>query len=266
VACSWGKDSLVVLHLLKQITDDFDVLWNNTSCHYPSIYNIKKQLEDEWNLNVVEKKANKTFWEIKEEYGFPGIGGTDRSDRANNSCCYHVKKAPTIAGIKENGWDLYFDGLTAYESDRRWMSIKEYGLYHKHKKFGVHKCHPIGYWTVDDVWDYIEEYNIPYPDVYDNEVDDYTKRGYSINRGHRIDRAIRSGCWACTLPLTNNGAKMKQLRIYYPKLWNKLMTSGLAKEIARIKIGDQSSLFDGYFNETNEGYWLKNRPCFFDKI
>lgn len=269
VACSWGKDSLTVLHLVKQITDDFQVLWNNTHMHYPSVYTIKKQLEKEWNLDVIEAEPDKEYWDIVGEYGFPGIAGSDRKESANAKCCYYIKKKPTKQAIKDNEWDLYFDGLTAYESDRRYMNLKEYGVSHHHKSFNLQKVHPIGWWTVDNVWDYIEKYNIPYPKVYDNElpVDNYTKRGYSeYLQGHRFDRAIRNGCWGCTLAITRDKFKMKQLRVYYPKLWETLMKKkGLAEEIARIKLGGQGDLFDGYFADKKD-YWLEKRPCFFDKL
>lgn len=269
VACSWGKDSLTVLHLVKQITDDFQVLWNNTHMHYPSVYSVKKQLEENWNLDVVEAEPNKEYWDIVDEYGFPGIAGSDRKESANAKCCYYIKKKPTKQAIKNNKWDLYFDGLTAYESDRRYMNIKEYGLSHHHKSFNLQKVHPIGWWTVDNVWDYIEKYNIPYPKVYDNDLpeDNYTKRGYSeYLQGHRFDRAIRNGCWGCTLAITRDKFKMKQLRTYYPKLWETLMKKkGLAEEIAKIKLGGQGDLFDGYFADKKE-YWLKERPCFFDNL
>ncbi|MFW6009438.1 MAG: phosphoadenosine phosphosulfate reductase family protein [archaeon] len=271
VACSWGKDSITVLHMVykisQQLNKPFDVLWNNTTIHYPSVYKIKKQLENKWNLNIIETKPEKTFWDIVNKYGFPGVGGSDRSDRANKSCCYYIKKKPTKIALDNNNWDLYFDGLTAYESDRRYLNLKEYGIIHHHKTFNLTKCHPIAWWTVNDVWDYLKKYNIPYPDVYDNEIDKYTKRGYSVQQqGHRIDRSIRNGCWCCTLTLSKTNLRIKQLRTYYPELWETLMKKGLAKEIAKIKLGGQGSLFDGFFNEDQQEHWLKNRPCFFDKI
>ena len=100
VACSFGKDSLVVLHLVKIVADglgvEFDVLWNNTGVHYPDVYRIKKQLEGEWDLNIIETKAQKSFWDIVEEYGYPGVVSSAReNDKASNRCCYHIKKKPT---------------------------------------------------------------------------------------------------------------------------------------------------------------------------
>ena len=266
LACSFGKDSIVVLHLLKQITDDFQVLFNDTKVAYPDTYNIKDKLEAEWDLDIVTTRAEKSFWDIVDEYGYPGIISSDRSDKAMSSCCYHLKKKPTKKAIQDNDWDLYFDGLTAYESDRRYLNLKEYGLYHHHKTFDLYKAHPIGWWTVDDVWDYIEKYNIPYPDIYDNEVDCYTKRGYSEQIcGHQVDRAIRNGCWCCTVAIKQEPGKMKQLRKYYPKLWRGLMKSGLAEVIAEIKLGGQGDLIHGYFTEETRDQWLERRPCFFDQ-
>ena len=275
VASSWGKDSIVTTHIVKRVCNkldkDFDILWNNTYVHYPSVYKIKEKLEKEWNLDIVEAKPYKTFWEIVEEYGWPGIKSSDRSDKANNSCCYYIKKKPTKVAIKENKWDLYFDGLTAYESDRRYMNMKEYGQVYNHKSFGLRKVHPVGWWTVDDIWDYIEKYHIPYPNVYDNEIDNYTKRGYSeYKQGHRFDRAIRNGCWSCSLAIKHVPEKMKQLRTYYPKLWRTLMEKGLADEIAKRKLDGQGKLdFDNkgnYFDEDTREHWLDRAPCFFDKL
>ena len=277
VAVSWGKDSLTVLHLVKRVANklkiNFQVLWNNTGVHYPNVYDIKKQLEKEWNLDIVETRAKKTFWDIVEEYGYPGVGGSDRSDKANSACCYHIKKKPTKKAIKNYEWDLYFDGLTARESDRRYMNIREYGVSHHHKDFDLQKVHPIAHWSVDDVWDYIEKHDIPYPDVYDNEVEGYTKRGYTEQVcGHEVDRAIRNGCWCCTLALKSCPGKMKQLRTYYPELWENLMTAGsalrkpLADVIAEKKLGGQGTLTNGYYTEETREDWLEQRPCFFDDI
>ena len=273
VACSFGKDSLTVLHLVKTVCDklekDFDVLWNNTKVHYPSVYKIKDKLEREWDLNIIETEAKMKFKEVIKKYGWPGFNAGQRyKDKASNGCCYQIKKKPTKQAIKNNDWDLYFDGLTAYESDTRFLSMKQYGMAHYHKDFGLQKVHPIGWWSVDDVWDYIEKHDIPYPDVYDKEVENYTKRGYSEQVcGHRVDRAIRNGCWCCTLAIKNCPEKMKQLRKYYPKMWDALMRKwGLADKIAEKKLGGQGSLTEGYYTEETRDHWLEERPCFFDQI
>lgn len=285
VACSWGKDSLTVLDLVRRTSNKLDkqfcVLWNNTLLHYPDIYNVKRELESEWNLNIIETKpadvdnneieiTNPNFWDIVNYYGFPGIDGSDRSKKANSVCCYYLKKKPTRKVIKEKNWDLMFDGLTAFESDRRYMNIKEYSLVHKHKGYSLVKCHPIGWWRVRDVWDYIEKYNVRYPKLYDNEVEGYTKYGYTEKIcGHLVDRSIRSGCWACTLPISSEPGKLKQLRTYYPKMHEYLMKkAGLAKEIAKRKLTGQEygDSFDNRFTDARRDHWLNKRPCFFDQI
>lgn len=79
-------------------------------------------------------------------------------------------------------------------------------------------------------------------------------------------RAIEDGCWCCTLTITRSAAHMKQLRLYYPKLWRALMDKGLAEEIIRVKTGYKGDLYKGFFDKDKESYWLETRPCFFDKI
>ena len=43
VACSFGKDSLVVLHLVLQIQPEITVVFNNTKCEFPDTLRLKRQ-------------------------------------------------------------------------------------------------------------------------------------------------------------------------------------------------------------------------------
>ena len=66
VACSFGKDSLVVLHMVRQINPDIPVIFNNTLSEFPDTLLFKRQLQEKWTLNLVEAKPldGWNFWKI----------------------------------------------------------------------------------------------------------------------------------------------------------------------------------------------------------
>lgn len=266
LSCSFGKDSLVVLHLTRQIRPDISVIWVNTGVEYPSVVKLAHRLKDEWQLNLTEVKPEKTFWWVVENYGWP-IGARDgwtRDAKVVYKCCDTLKKKPLRKATK--GFDGYIDGLTASESRTRLnLSIKlerkgqSYFYHTKNKKYVLH---PILDWRVRDVWKYIEANDIPYPVVYDQEVGNYTKFGFVAKVfGHELDRCIRVGCLVCVLPILFTPGPLAQLRTYYPKVWKLLMDKGLAQEIAKRKLG-----YDNQPSLIPLDWWLKERPCWFDKI
>ena len=273
VGCSFGKDSLVVLHLVRQLKPEVTVIWNNTLVEYPETIHYARKLTADWNLNLVVAKPERpwTFWEVVERWGWPcrprGApvvrGSSARQDKIPaDRCCEHLKKYPMKRAIKEHGWDLSIDGLTAYESQGRLILLRKVGFYRQSKDWGCMKLSPIWDWTPNAVWDYIEQHELPYNPIYDMEIADdprFTRRG--MNEGI-FCRSLRVGCWCCTLQLYFGG--LKHLRQFHPKLWEFLMIKrGLGAWILKQKLGDQMTLFE---DPNNVKGWMKARPCYFDSV
>ena len=208
VACSFGKDSMAVLHLIRQHTKDVDILWNDTRMEYPETYDFVKRMEQEWELDIIKAlpRPEHTFWYIVDRFGFP-IGERRTGEKlASRNCCRYLKKYPMARALTKHKWDLNFTGLTKWESDVRMMASKSFGNYFYSKEYKLYKCHPIMDWKEEDVWEYHRMYNIPYNPLYNNKLDNYN---------------VRTGCWCCTMGLKYG--KLEHLRIYYPKLFNLLV-------------------------------------------
>lgn len=268
LSCSFGKDSLVVMHLVHRINKEIPIVWARTGVNHPTVYKVVDHYK-KLGYKIIEANPDYSFWEIVNKYGWPIGARNTGSNTAVTQCCKELKKKPMAR--KTENFDLEFNGLTAFESWTRYCRLKADGLYKFVKsrgKKGRYVCMPIGFWHTNDVWDYIQKYNILYPDVYNEELEDLTKRGYRKKvKGIEMDRGmIRLGCWVCPLKIKYSDKVMKQLREYHPKLWETLMEKGLAKEVAEIKLKGQGSLIDGYFTEETIQYWIEKRPCFFDKI
>lgn len=241
VACSFGKNSMIVLHMVRQFNPNVYVLFNNTLMEYPDTYKFKRIIYEEWKLNLIEIRPLRTFWWVVENYGFPLFSRKGNKDASKN-CCRYLKEYPIQKALRKYRFDLYFTGLSRHESRLREFSAKKYGNYFFSKTFKHWKCHPIQEWTVEDVWEYHEIYNIPHNGLYDRE----SPNGFDL----------RTGCWCCTIPIKYG--KIEFLRMNYPHLWRLLLKKGIGRLLSEKKLG--ISLQDDRIE-----HLMQTRPCFFDK-
>ena len=241
VACSFGKNSMAVLHLVRQINPNVYVLFNNTFMEYPETYAFKKEITSKWHLNLIETKPTRTFWWVVENYGFPLFSRKGYKDASKN-CCRYLKEYPLGKILRKYKFDLYFTGLSRFESRLREFSAKKYGSYFYSTTNKHWKCHPIQNWTNDDVWAYHDIYKLPYNPFYDK----IAPEGF----------ILRTGCWCCTIPIKYG--KIEFLRINYPHLWKLLLNRGLGKLLIEKKLKTHVST-------DKVTHLMQARPCFFDK-
>ncbi|HEY0068835.1 MAG TPA: phosphoadenosine phosphosulfate reductase family protein [Chloroflexia bacterium] len=76
VCWSGGKDSTVLLHLVKQYVPDIPVVFNDTGVEFPETRVFVQSLTQAWNINlhVARPKHGEGFWEVSERYGWPILG------------------------------------------------------------------------------------------------------------------------------------------------------------------------------------------------
>ncbi len=162
VSCSFGKDSMTVLHLVRKHRPDIPVVFNNTLVQHSETYSYLKEMKELWNLNLFETfpAEDWDFFKVADKYGLPD--GRKRSDR----CCVYLKTNPTKQLVKENKWEVNFTGTTVLESFNRMFHICERGQSYLVKGEKIIKVHPIAYWTEDEVYRYIEENEIPLNPAY----------------------------------------------------------------------------------------------------
>jgi len=183
VAFSGGKDSTVVLYLALQEYPDIPVMFNNTGVEHPATIKYVQQLVKEWDVNLIETKPIKSFWQCVKEYGYPAYRGrSKRGTGGSPRCCIYTKERPAHNVIKERGYRAVLTGITGAESMQRRLLIIKYGHCYstdKNMPWQMRKIHPIWNWTPDDVWQFIEENGLPYNPIYDEGLE-------------------RCGCMPCT--------------------------------------------------------------------
>lgn len=241
LSCSFGVDSMVALHLLRRITkNDYKVIFNNSKVEYKETYQLKKQMETEWNLadKLLMTEPEKTYWKLLSENGwnFEKKGSrkvkADGSKKSNSEkCCYFIKHKPFYDLIAQNNFNINISGLRASESRTRQQQGLRDGAVYYAKSWSMLRVNPILFYTDEYVWEYVNKYNVPYSkvydmklyyeDVYDNVADeDFGKIYYNV----------RTGCYPCMVT-TGNGY-LQWLKKFKPKIyWHLMKDRGLAKTL-----------------------------------
>lgn len=174
IACSFGKDSLVVLYLCLQENPKIKVNFNNTLCEFSETMALKRSIVDSWDLNFYELFPDKgvNFYTVNDRIINEHLV-LDDGKKHSNMCCYWLKEKPFTLWARAMKIGKNFTGITALESrNRMWVACSK-GMDYYNYKMGVWKVHPILYWTKEEVWDFTKDYHLPI-----NEA--YTK--YDLNR------------------------------------------------------------------------------------
>lgn len=167
VAYSGGKDSDVILQLVKESGIPYRAIYKNTTIDPPgTIAHVK-----EMGVEVVT--PDKTFFQLIKEYGFP--------NRFSRFCCAYLKEYKIL--------DTVIIGVRKAESAKRkkiYTEPTECRIYKKRANVRQYRIYPILYWTDEDVENFIIDRKIQcHPLYYDD------KGKFHVER--------RLGCMGCPL-------------------------------------------------------------------
>lgn len=173
VACSWGKDSIVLTHMVRDFCPNITVVYHNTGVEYPQNLEYRDRMLKEWDIkNYVETKPLKSFWQCVKEYGYPkprqmGEKTPNKQGKKRTpECCMYLKEKPARLWCKQNSIELEFVGLQASESMVRRLSFFREGESFFSKTYKHQICSPLMIWTDKDVWEYHKIYGIPINPLY----------------------------------------------------------------------------------------------------
>lgn len=290
VAFSAGKDSTVLLHMLRQHRPDIQVIYGNTGIEFPECVKFAHRLRDDWQLNYAEARPEVSFWWVVEHYGWPlmgktfGVGGVaakssrekffDELDARgeligdyaiqaevpiSSACCTFLKERPSEKLQKQLGVDGVFLGIMASESRRRMFNFLQYGEWYQVQSQRLWKCHPMAIWTDDDVWAYIRRYSVPYASLYD--------MGYIDEKTGERHCHKRNGCMFCGMDIRFPDNHLAIMRRTHPRAWRTLMIhKGLGAVLVKLRFALDNHQMDMFAEQWGVEEYLDRFPCVFDRI
>lgn len=197
VACSFGKDSMVTVHLAREVKADIPIFSIMTQYKPKETFEYLRRMNQEMNLGVtvymvadeVPEALQDDNIDVKllpiDEFGRAASRIGYETSKAiyevnPDECCRLLKVEPTKVAVRD--LDAWVAGLRNTEG-----RIREDYQEVEHKG-GLVKINPILTFTEEDVLQYLHEQDIPLHPWYTKEVPD--------------GRKYRSlGCEPCTKPI-----------------------------------------------------------------
>ena len=264
ISFSGGKDSTVLLHLVRSLYPEVEAVFCNTGLEYPEIVKFVKDIP-----NVRILKPELTFKQVIDQKGYPviskSVANTVRLARKNieegkdtlrvrqikglevgskfnkgkweflldapfkisDECCNEMKKKPFKKYEKETG-KVPFIGTLAAESQQREAVYLKTGCnsFNSNKP----KSTPLGFWTEQDILQYIFENNLTICSVYGDVVEESDMLGnkYYITTGEQ-----RTGCMFCMFGchLEKEPNRFQRMKYTHPKQYKYCMEKLNLKEV-----------------------------------
>jgi len=148
MSSSFQTQSVVLLHMVKEIRPDIRIFFLDTGMHFWDTLIFREQIEHRWELNIVDLRPDESWRTFLRHFG------QDLPDTDPNLCCYIRKVQPMQKAME--GLDAWITGIRRDQTaNRAQAKILEY------KRDGLLRIAPLLSWTMDDIFNYISENNLP---------------------------------------------------------------------------------------------------------
>jgi len=203
VLFSGGKDSTVLLHLVREQRPDVPALFIDSGAEFPETYDLIGRTP-----NVITQHVGMTLLDM---YRTTGLFGAEAVQPGTHWRANDIKQTmittPIAFANQLHGFTGNLNGLRAEEAAGRRKLAKAHGWLWQAKD-GVWRCSPLLDWSVRDVWAHIAANDLDYNAAYDVMDQLGVPREQQRVAPYCGGTAIGRGRWAV-------------LKRGWPELWNR---------------------------------------------
>jgi phosphoadenosine phosphosulfate reductase len=167
VATGFGPSGIVILHLVSRINPDITVFYLETNMLFGETYALRDQLQARLGLKIQAIHPELSLQQQADRYG------EALWRRDPDLCCYLRKVEPLRRYLADK--QAWVTGIRRDQTPiRAATQVVEWD-----DANGLIKVNPLAAWTSEQVWNYIQEHDLPF------------------NPLHRLSFPSL-GCWPCT--------------------------------------------------------------------
>ncbi len=154
IACSFQKTSSVVIQLATTINPDARFFYLDTDLLFPETYETRDRLAEHFGVEF-DRWHGISLEEQAKRYG-------DRLwERDVDACCDIRKVQPMREALSTV--DCWVSGIRREDSATRANAPK----FAWDRRFNLWKINPLADWSERDVWNHLNEHNVPYNPLHD---------------------------------------------------------------------------------------------------
>lgn len=156
IATGFGPEGVALIDMAVRINPRADIFFLDTSFLFPETHELRRQLEDRYQIEIRAFHTDITPEQQELRYGAK-LWATDP-----DLCCRLRKLEPLKDALR--GRDAWITAIRRDQTlERSSARVVEWDY-----QWQLVKINPLVRWSKQQVWDYIAQHNLPYNPLHDN--------------------------------------------------------------------------------------------------
>ncbi len=153
---SFGMEGCALVDMISRRDVELEVVYLDTGFFFPETHDLIQRMKLRYpNVTFTSRKTDLTVQRQAELYG-------DRLWESDPDLCCKLRKVDPLAEAMQHV-DVWVSGLRrSQSSSRAGLQLIEFD-----SRFDVVKLNPLAYWEREDVWNYVQDNDVPYNELHE---------------------------------------------------------------------------------------------------
>jgi len=148
---AFGMEGCALIDMYSQFNASMQVAWIDTGFFFPETRQLIKQMTERYpNIDFVKWESPISVQDQSEQYG-EALWQSDPT-----MCCKIRKVAPMLQNMLH--YQVWISGIRKTQTQQR----SETSALRWNPRYQVAKFSPLAHWTRGDVWNYVQENDVPF--------------------------------------------------------------------------------------------------------